>query len=136
MQVHAYLVFDGNCRQAFAFYRSALGAEVEMLQTVAGSPAEAQSPKDFHDKILHGRLRIGETLVMGADAPGGRYEKPQGINMVLSTDTAADADKYFTALSEGGQVRMPVADTFFAERFGVVADKFGIAWMIIKERRP
>jgi PhnB protein len=136
MQVHAYLVFDGNCREAFAFYRAALGAEVEMLQTVAGSPAEAQSPKAFHNKILHGRLRVGETLLMGADAPGGRYQKPEGTTLTLSTDTAADADKFFAALSAGGEVRMPLAETFFAERFGILTDKFNIPWMIIKERRP
>jgi PhnB protein len=91
------------------------------------------APAGWHNKIIHARIAIGETIVMGSDAPPDRYDAPKGISLSLGLDTPADAERAFQALSEGGTVRMPLAQSFFASRFGIVTDRFGIPWMVICE---
>jgi PhnB protein len=133
MKVNAYLNFNGNCEEAFKFYEKALGAKIDVLSTFAGSPAAAMAPADWQNKIIHARITIGDTLVMGSDAPPDRYEQPKGISLSLGLDTPAEAERVFQALAEKGTIRMPMAQSFFASRFGMVTDRFGIPWMVICE---
>jgi PhnB protein len=139
MKLNPYLLFDGTCEQAFKFYVETLGAKVDALMRFDQSPKQqgapgCQMPTGFADKVLHGRIVIGGEVLMASDAPSGHYEKPQGIRLTLNVDKPAEAERLFNALAEGGTVTMPIAKTFFAERFGMVADKFGIPWMISCEQ--
>ena len=130
-KVQAYLFFDGRCDEALEFYRQALGAEVEMLMRFKDSPEPAQCGSGSGDKVMHASFRIGGTTVMASD---GRCEgKPsfQGFALALSVPTEAEADRRFAALAKGGQVQAPLAKTFFSPRFGMVADRFGVRWMVI-----
>jgi len=137
MQVQAYLTFNGRCEEAIEFYRSALGAEVVMLMRFkdapAGGPGEgcAGGPVPDGDKIMHCALRIGETTLMASDGMSLGEPSFQGFSLALSPKDAAEAEKLFLALSEGGQAQMALTETFFASRFGMVADKFGVSWMIV-----
>jgi PhnB protein len=134
MQVQPYLFFDGRCEEALEFYRAALGAEVTMLMRFQDSPEPQppdMCPPGSAEKVMHSSFRIGETTLMASD--GRAQGKPvfQGISLSLSVPTDADAQRLFSALSEGGEVRMPLAKTFYASSFGMVADRFGVSWMII-----
>jgi PhnB protein len=129
--VQPYLFFDGRCDEALEFYRQALGAEVEMLMRFKDSPEPAGCPTSSSEKVMHASVRIGETTIMASD---GRCEgKPsfQGFALSLSVSTEAEADRRFAALANGGQVQMPLTKTFFSPRFGMVADRFGVMWMIM-----
>ncbi len=138
MQVQAYLNFDGRCDEAIEFYRRALGAEVLMLMRFKDAPAPGPGegcagPMPAGDKVMHSALRIGETTVMASDCQCRGQACFQGISLALSPKDVAEAEKLFAALSEGGQVQMPLTETFFSPRFGMVADKFGVSWMIVVE---
>jgi PhnB protein len=131
--IQPYLFFNGSCEQAVEFYRKALGAEVEMMMRFKDSPEPPQPgmvPPGFENKIMHASFRVGETTVMASD--GCANEKPsfQGFSLSLSVPSETEADRIFAALSDGGQVRMPLAKTFWSPRFGMVADRFGVGWMI------
>ena len=134
MQVQPYLFFDGRCEEALEFYKKALGAEVEMLLRFKDSPEPPQPgmcPPGSDDKVMHASFRVGDTQVMASD---GRCQgKPafQGFALTITAKSEAEADKLFNALGNGGQVQMPLAKTFFSPRFGMVADKFGVGWMVI-----
>jgi PhnB protein len=130
MQLNAYLHFNGNCDEAFKFYEQALGGKIEMRSTFGESPMAAQMPA-MKDKIIHARIRIGDQLLMGSDSPPERFNPPHGFSLSLGTQTPEDAEKYFAALSTDGQVHMPMAESFFAKRFGMLVDKFGIPWMVV-----
>ena len=134
MQSNPYLYFDGTCETAFKFYEATLGAKTLVLMRNAGTPAESQMPADWKDKIVHGRIEIAGTTVLASDAPPGHYSKPQGFTIALRTDTPAEADRIFAALSEGGEAGMPIAETFFAHRFGMLTDRFGTPWMVNCEK--
>jgi PhnB protein len=131
MLVQPYLFFDGRCEEAIEYYKKALGAEVTMLMRFKESPEPAQVPPGADNKVMHAALRIGETTVMASD--GNCQGKPSfhGISLSLTAPDVARADKLFAALADGGQVQMPLSKTFFAPRFGMVADRFGVSWMII-----
>ncbi|MEX0653007.1 MAG: VOC family protein [Phycisphaeraceae bacterium] len=136
MQVKPYLFFDGRCEEAVAFYRSALGAEVEVLMHFKDNPEPGMCPsgaegKTIDDKVMHASFRIGETLVMASDDPTGATRSFQGFSLSLTVADEAEADRLFAALSDGGEVQMPLAKTFFSPRFGMVADRFGVSWMVI-----
>ncbi|MBI5384547.1 MAG: VOC family protein [Verrucomicrobia bacterium] len=131
--IQPYLFFNGLCEQAVDFYRQALGAEVEMMMRFKDSPEPAQPgmvPPGFENKIMHTSFRVGETTVMASD--GCAAEKPnfQGFSLSLLVPSEAEADRVFAALADGGQVRMPLTKTFWSPRFGMVADRFGVGWMI------
>ena len=132
--VQPYLSFDGRCEEAVEFYRRALGAEVTMLMRFKDSPEPPQPgmcPPGSGDKVMHASFRIGDTTVMASD---GRCEgRPsfQGFSLSLTVPDEAEADRLFAALADGGQVQMPLARAFFSPRFGMVADRFGVSWMII-----
>jgi PhnB protein len=138
MLVQPYLSFDGRCEEAIEFYRKALGAETTMLMRFKESP-ESPPPgmvaPGSENKIMHASLRIGDTIVMASD--GACQGKPnfQGISLSLTVPSEAEADRRFNALAEGGQVQMPLTKTFFSPRFGMVADRFGVNWMVIVEHQ-
>jgi PhnB protein len=133
VQTNTYLHFNGNCEEALKFYETATGGKIVMLTTHEGSPAQAQTPPDWLKKILHARIQIGGTVIMASDAPPGRYSKPQGFSISLDADSPTDAERIFKALSEGGTVGVPMGETFFAKRFGMLADRFDVPWMVICE---
>jgi PhnB protein len=134
MDLSAHVSFDGRCEEAFKYYETHLGGKTEMMMTHAGTPAEGHVPAEWKAKIMHGRIRIGDSLLMGVDAPAGRYEQPKGFSISLRVFTAAGAERAYKALSESGTVQMPMQKTFFAERFGMTVDRFGIPWIVVCEQ--
>lgn len=134
MQVEPYLMFNGRCQEAVDFYAAALGAEVEMLLRFRDGPDEpppGTMPADWGDKIMHCSLKIGGTRVMASDGCATDASGFKGVSLTASVADAAEADRVFAALSDGGQVTMPLGRTFFAPRFGMLTDRFGLAWMVI-----
>jgi len=130
MRANAYLNFNGNCEQAFRFYAEATGATIDQMMSFESSPMVDQMPPEARKMIIHASMRVGDTVIMASDAPGDRYRKPQGFSVSLVVDTPAEAERIFSALSAGGEVIMPLQQTFFAARFGMLTDKFGIPWMV------
>lgn len=133
MKLYTYLNFGGNCREAFRFYEERLGGKVEILMTRAQQPGAADVPPDQADTILYARMRIGDTELMGADVPQG-FERIRSAYLYLAADSVEEAERAWAALSDGGHVIMPLEESFFAERFGMVRDRFGTSWMVIRER--
>jgi PhnB protein len=134
MQVQSYLFFDGRCDEALEFYRKQLGAEVTMLMRFKDSPEPHQPgtlPPGSEDKVMHASFRIGETTLMASDGRCQGQPNFQGFAQSLTVPSEAEADRLFTALADGGQVHMPLTKTFFSPRFGMVADRFGLLWMIL-----
>jgi PhnB protein len=131
MQLQPYLNFDGRCEEALEFYRSALGAEVTALMRFKEAPDPSMVSPGSADKVMHARMRIGDSIVMASD--GRCMGKPgfQGISLSIEAENDAQAERLFGALSDGGQVQMALAKTFFASTFGMVADRFGVNWMVI-----
>ncbi len=131
MQVQPYLDFNGRCEEALEFYRAALGAEVTMLTRFSDHPEPIDprmtAPKD---KVMHARILIGETEVMASDGRCGGQPKFQGVSLSLTLSKDAEAKRLFAALADGGQVQMPLTKTFFSSQFGMVADRFGVPWMV------
>ena len=134
MQTNPYIFFTGDCEAAFKFYEDRLGAKILTMMKHAGTPAEGHVPAEWGEKIIHGRIQLGDTVVMASDVPPGQSEKTQGFRLSLSFDKPADADRAFNALVESGSVQMPIAKTFFAERFCMLTDRFGVPWMINCEK--
>jgi PhnB protein len=130
MQLNPYLNFDGKCREAFEFYAELLGGRVTMMQTHGDSPMKEQTSPDWHDAIIHARLELGSQTLMGSDYPPGAHGKPQGFSLSIQVDKPEDADRIFAALADGGKIQMPIDKTFWAQRFGMVADRYGIPWMV------
>lgn len=131
LQIQPYLFFNGRCEEALAFYQRALGAEVTMLMRFKDSPDPTMCSSDSGDKVMHASLQIGAATVLASDGCTEAAPAFQGFSLSLAVPDAATADKYFAALADGGQVQQPLIQTFFASRFGMVADRFGVAWMII-----
>ena len=134
MQVQPYLFFDGRCEEAIEFYRRALRAEVTMLMRFKESPEPqppGMIPPGSENKVMHASMRIGETTVNASDGECRGKPSFEGFSLSLEAANEAEADKLFAALSEGGQVQMPLGKTFFSPRFGMVADRFGVSWMVI-----
>jgi PhnB protein len=135
MQVQPYLFFDGRCEEALDFYRKALGAQVGMMMRWKDSPEpcpEGTIPPGSENKVMHASVQIGGTTVMASDGRCGGAPTFQGFSLSLDAASDAEAKRLFDALSDGGQVQMPLGKTFFASSFGMVADKFGVPWMVIK----
>lgn len=133
MQVQPYLSFDGRCEEAIAFYGRALGAEVTMLLRFRDCPdpmPPGMIPPGSEDKVMHAALRIGTTTVLASDGRCTGRPSFTGISLSLSVGTVAEAERLFTALEDGGQVRMKLGKTFFSPAFGMVTDRFGVAWMV------
>lgn len=130
MQFHAYLTFNGQCREAFTFYHEVLGGEIEAMMTNADMPPGEEMSEEWRNLIIHACLVVDGAMLMASDAPSHMYEKPQGMSVSIQLTDTTEAERIFHALAEGGQVRMPIEKTFWAERFGMVVDRFGIPWMI------
>jgi len=134
MQVEPYLFFEGRCEEAIEHYRKALGAEVTMLMRNKESPeppSPDKLPPGSENKILHSSFRLGETTVMASDGFCSGKPSFQGFSLTVGAPNEAEAKRMFTALADGGQVRMPLSKTFFSPCFGMVADRFGVSWMIM-----
>ena len=130
MQVSPYLNFNGQCEEAFRFYEKVFGARIDTMMPHEGTPTERVMPPEWRKKILHARITIGDRILSGADAPPGHYEAPKGFSVMLQLADDAEADRIFALLAEGGQIQMPIQQTFWATRFGMAVDRFGIPWMI------
>ncbi len=129
-EVAPYLLFDGRCAEAFRFYERVLGGKIEAISTYADSPMAEQTPPEFADRVVHARMTIGNTVVMGSDAPKDRYAKPQGYSLSIGLRDAAEGERIFAALAEGGTVGMPFGKTFWSPGFGMLTDRFGTPWMV------
>lgn len=135
MLVQPYLFFNGRCEEALAFYKSALGAKVEMMMRFGESPEKSQNPECTPrdpNKIMHASWRIGDTLMMGSDGMADDATPEfKGISLSLTVKTEAEAKAAFDALAKGGQVHQPLVKTFYSPAFGMLQDKFGVGWMIM-----
>jgi PhnB protein len=135
MQVQPYLFFDGRCEEAIEFYRKALGAEVTMLMRFKDSPEPHEPgmiPPGSENKVMHASFTIGDSTVMASDGQCmGNQPSFQGFSLSITAPDDPTAEKLFAALADGGKVQMPMAKTFFSSRFGMVADRFGVGWMVI-----
>jgi PhnB protein len=129
MHATPYLNFNGNCREAFEFYRQVLGGEV-VMQTNAESPIAEHLPAEQGDLILHARLEADGVVLMASDAPPDRYQKPQGTFVSLHVDTPEEAERIYGGLTGGGSIIMPLQTTFWASRFGMFVDRYGTPWMV------
>jgi PhnB protein len=130
MKLSPYLNFNGRCAAAFAFYAQCLGGAIVFTQTFGESPMKDQVPADWHDKVMHATLALGDQVLMGADAPPEHYGAPQGIQVSIGVATPAEGERIFKTLAEKGQVTMPFQQTFWSSGFGMVIDQFGIPWMV------
>ena len=136
MQLNPYLTFDGRCEDAFKFYAKVLGGEIVAMIRHEGTPAETHVPADWRNKIMHARLIVDGEVLMGSDAPPDRSDGAmKGFSVTLSIDQPAEADRVFAALADKGTVRMPIQETFWAQRFGMLTDQFGTPWMINCEKK-
>ena len=130
MQVSPYLLFNGNCEEAFTFYEKLLGGKIDALMKHGDSPVPSKEADGWGDKIMHASLTVGDWSLMASDAPPGYYTTPQGFSVSLTVGTPADAKRIFDALAKGGNVKMPLGKTFWSDHFGMLVDRFGIPWMI------
>jgi PhnB protein len=133
MNANPYLFFDGRCEEALEFYRRALGAEIGMVMRYKDSPdppPPGMVPPGSENKVMHASFRIGDSPVMASDGHCGGKAAFQGFSISINTKSEADADRFFAALADGGQVQMPLTKTFFSPKFGAVVDRFGVSWMV------
>jgi PhnB protein len=130
MKLNPYLSFNDECEAAFKFYEQCLGGKIDSMMTFGESPMAEQTPPEKLDKIMHASLIVGDTVLMGSDAPPQFFEKPQGFSVSLQFDNTVEAERIFNILAEDGTVQMPIQETFWAARFGMLIDRFGIPWMI------
>jgi PhnB protein len=137
MQMNTYLTFDGRCEEAFSFYARVLGGSIESMFRNGDTPVADQVPADWRDKIMHATLNLPGGVLMGSDSqPGSVPVEPAGFAISLHPKEPADAERIFAALSEGGTVQMPIQQTFWSVRFGMLTDRFGIPWMVNCEQAP
>ena len=130
MQVQPYLFFDGRCEEAIEYYRRVLGAELVMLMRFKENPSPEMNPPGAGDKVMHASFRVGRTEILASDGMCGRPSF-NGFSLSISVPDVATAERLFKALGDGGQVQMPFAKTFFSPGFGMVADKFGVSWIVV-----
>lgn len=128
--MNTHVSFNGNCEEAFKFYEKALNGKITFMMNYEGTPAVAQVPADWRKKVIHASLDLNGGILQGCDAPGDRYQKPQGFSVALEINDAAEAERAFKALSAGATICMPMQETFWAQRFGMLTDRFGIPWMV------
>jgi PhnB protein len=131
MQIQPHLFFEGRCDEAIEFYKKTLGAKVEMVMRFKEAPDQSMISPGSADKVMHAAIHIGETTVLASDGRNSGKPNFQGFSLTIYAKNEAEADKLFGSLGEGGEVRMPMAKTFFSPRFGMLADKFGVGWMVI-----
>lgn len=140
MKISPYICFNGNCKTAFDFYVKNLGARMVMCMTYAdappqpGGPSGGGCPPPASDKIMHARIQLGEDFIMGSDSPPDRFEAPAGIFVNLTVTDPAEAERLYQGLSDKAQIMMPLGETFWAKKFGMLKDQFGVSWMINCEK--
>jgi PhnB protein len=134
MKIHTLLNYGGNTEEAFRFYEKHLGGKITMMMTHADAPDQSNIPPEMKKAILHARMTIGETQLFANDVPPDRFQPMRSVYLSLSASSTEEAERFHALLSDGGEVFMPMAETFFAFRFSVLRDKFGTNWMILHER--
>ncbi len=130
MQINPYLHFNGNCEEAMNFYALTFGGKIQNMMLYGSSPAGDHTPPDYHGKVLHSTLIVGTSVIMGADSPPNRHEKPQGIALSIGIENFDEARRLFDALAEKGSINMAFQETFWAKGFGMLVDRYGVSWMI------
>jgi PhnB protein len=137
MKLYTYLNYGGNCEQAFRFYEKHLGGKISMMMTHGQMPDATNVPADWKNAILHARMTLGETELMGADVPPERFQPMRSAYLSLIVNSIDEAERIYGVLSDGGEIFMPIQETFFAFRFAMLRDQFGTSWMLLHERpRP
>ena len=131
MRLYAQLNFGGNCEEAFRFYEKHLGGKIIMMMRQNEAP---NAPPDAGDVIIHAQMEIGETKLIGNDVPGTRFKRIRSVYLYLSVDSTKEAERVHKLLAEGGEIYMPMEETFYATRFSMLRDRFGVSWSIIHER--
>jgi PhnB protein len=131
VQLHTYLNYGGNCEEAFKFYEKHLGGTITMLMRHSEAPDPRNVPAGWEKAVLHARMDLGGTELLGADIPPDRFQPMRSAYLSLTLDSDREADRVFALLSDGGQIFMPMQDTFFASRFAMLRDKFGTSWMLL-----
>jgi PhnB protein len=134
MKLNTYLNYGGNCAQALRFYEQHLGGKISQIGTYAQMPNAQAVPPEMKDAIMHARINIAGTDLMASDVPPERFQPMRSVYLALSLDSTEKAERIYGLLSDGGEIFMPMQETFFAFRFGMLRDKFGTSWMIIHER--
>jgi PhnB protein len=134
MRLHTYLNYGGNCADAFRFYERHLGGTITMLMKHGEAPDQSQVSPEWKDAVLHARMTIGGTEISAADVPPDRFQPMRSAYLSLSVDSSQEAERVYALLTEGGQIFMPMQETFFAFRFAMLRDKFGTSWMLLHER--
>jgi PhnB protein len=134
MRLHTYLNYGGNCAEAFQFYEKHLGGKILMMMTHEAQPQPANIPAGWEKAILYARMRIGGTDLMGSDVPPEHFKPIRSVYLSLSLDSTEEAERVYELLKDGGEIFMPMAETFFAFRFGMLRDRFGTSWMILHEK--
>ena len=137
MKIFTYLNYGGNCADAFRFYEQHLGGRITMMVTHGQQPNPENVAPEWKNAVLHARISIGGTELLGADIPPDRFQPMRSAYLSLIVDSTPEAERIYALLSDGGQIFMPMEETFFAHRFAMLRDKFGTSWMILHERpRP
>jgi PhnB protein len=131
VQLHTYLNYGGNCEEAFKFYEQHLGGKITMMMRHADPPDGQNVPPGWGQAVLHARIELGGTALLGADIPPDRFQPIRSAYLSLTLDSDGEADRVFALLSDGGQIFMPMQDTFFASRFAMLRDRFGTSWMLL-----
>lgn len=130
MKLNPYLSFNGQCEAAFKFYEQCLGGQIEGMMRWGESPMAEQFSPEWRNKIMHAQLTLGDQELMGSDSPPEQFEEPKGFSVLINVEDPAKAEQVFQALVENGTVKMPIQETFWAVRFGMLVDQFGIPWMV------
>lgn len=134
ISTNTYLNFPGNCEEAFKAYEKILGGKIIAMMKARGTPMEKNIAPDLLDKIMHARMTVGAMVIMGSDAPPSYFKPPPGFSVNIGVDTPAEAARIYAALADGGNQTMPIAETFWAHRFGTCVDRFGTPWMVNCEK--
>ena len=136
MKLYTYLNYGGNCRQAFEFYAEHLGGRITEVTTHGEQPDGSAVPPEWKNAVLHARIELGETVLMGADIPPDRFQPMRSAYLSLLVDSVEDAERIYAVLREGGDIFMSMEETFFARRFAMLRDRFGTSWMLLHEHAP
>jgi PhnB protein len=136
MKLNTYLNFNGNCEEALKFYEKVLGGKLVFLMRYSEAPAGSDSTKEMSNKIMHGRIVVGDNVLMASDCPPNYYKPQAGFAINIGVDSPEEAERFFKALSENAaSIHMPIGETFWAERFGMLVDQFGVPWMVNCEKK-
>ena len=134
MQLHTYLNYGGNCEEAFRFYERHLGGKVTFLMRHGEQRGQGNVPAEWNGKVLHARMSLGGTELLGADIPADRFQPIRSAYLSLTVDSVDEAERLYALLSEAGQIFMPIEETFFAHRFAMLRDRFGTSWMLLNPK--